>query len=187
MNQSTRFPEAPRLDTVLVTRVGPGRGYAFGVASDGLSVFIHSALLKRLGVTAGDRVEGALTPNKVKPQQTPWYLEHGVVTSGGEKRDNDIEMLLALLTDSGGAWTADDLWAYLMDPEPSTEQNVSRATGAMETAHMAKRVSKIVMFDHTSDDRKVWYTVYPDQIDVDEFDVDEFDVDEFDDILENDR
>jgi hypothetical protein len=40
----------------------------------------------------------------------------------------------------------------------------------MEVAHVAGQVSKIVLFSHQSEERKVWYTRYPDRIDVDEFD-----------------
>ena len=165
MNQLTRSPEVPKLDTILVTRVGPGSGYAFGVATDGLTVFISAGLAKRLGVTPGDRVEGAIVPNKNKPDSTPWYLRDGIVTGAGEQRAADIENMLAFLDAEGGAWGKDEL-AELLD----TEHGEIRATAAMEVAHRDGRVSKIVLFDHTSEERKVWYTRYPDRIDVDEFD-----------------
>jgi hypothetical protein len=165
-NLSTRFPDAPKLDTVLVTRVGPGSGYAFGVATDGLTVFISSSLARRLGVMPGDRVEGSIVPNRAKPEATPWYLTHGVVTVGGAQREADEEAVLDLLGDAGGAWEAHQL-AEDLDLGDAGE---IRVTVAMESAHLAGKVSKIVLFDHTSEARRVWYTAYPDRIDVDEFD-----------------
>ena len=164
-NLSTRFPDAPKLDTVLVTRVGPGSGYAFGVATDGLTVFISSSLARRLGVTPGDRVEGSIVPNRDKPEATPWYLTHGVVTVGGAQRDADEAAVLALLSDAGRAWEADQVARFL----GLGDGGEIRVTAAMESAHLAGKVSKIVLFDHTSEERRVWYTAYPDRIDVDEF------------------
>lgn len=162
---STRFPDAPKLDTVLITRVGPNGGYAFGLASDGLAVFISSGLTKRLGVTPGDRVEGSIVPNHARPEHTPWYLHAGVVVAGGERRARDVETLVGALTAEGGAWEAEDM----LDVFAPGGADKVRVVAALETAHMTKRVSKIVMFDHRSDERRVWYTVYPDRIDVDEF------------------
>lgn len=165
MNESIRFPDVPKLDTVLVTRVGPQSGYAFGIATDGLAVFISAGLAKRLGVTPGDRVEGAIVPNKNKPDTTPWYLQEGIVTAAGEQRAADMETLLAVLDVEGGAWEAWDLANFI-----EAEHATIRATAAMEVAHKAGQVSKIVLFSHESEERKVWYTRYPDRIDVDEFD-----------------
>jgi hypothetical protein len=170
MSRSTLSPDTPKLDTVLVTRVGPMMGYAFGVATDGLAVFISAGLAKRLGVTPGDRVEGAIVPNKNKPDATPWYLREGIVTSAGEQRAADIEALISVLDTEGGAWNRTELADRLDDQEQPWEHYEIRATAAMEVAHKAGQVSKIVLFSHESEERTVWYTRYPDRIDVDEFD-----------------
>lgn len=166
MSRSTLSPDTPKLDTVLVTRVGPMMGYAFGVASDGGAVFICASLTQKLGVTPGDRVEGAIVPNRVKPGHTPWFLQQGVVIPAGEQRTSDTMTLLSVLDDMGGAWGAAELGAELGD---DAAQCTARASAAMEVAHTVRWVSKIVMFDHTSEDRKVWYTRRPDRIDADEF------------------
>lgn len=137
---------------------------AFAVSDhDGAQVYIPRSICTLTNPQIGDRFLATLVPNRMRPEQTPWFATLAVPAESGRMT---LASVLDLLRTEGGVWTADEV----ADAIARNGDAAPEAAGLLEGLYRRNEIGKFLeMRSNQQAPLRIWYSAFPERADVSEW------------------
>lgn len=144
-----------------------GDAAAFAVSDhDGEQVYIPRTICALTKPQIGDRFLATLVPNKLRPEQTPWFAQMAVPANNCRLT---MAGVLELLERNGGVWTPLEVAGEIVSGAEA-EAVAPEAQALLEGLYHQDKIGKFLeVRSGMTRPERVWYSAFPERADVSEW------------------
>lgn len=144
-----------------------GDSAAFAVSDhDGGQVYIPRTICALTKPQIGDRLLATLVPNRLRPDQTPWFAQMAVPADNCRLT---MAGVLELLRSHGGVWTPVEVAGEIGDAAEA-EAIAPEALALLEGLYHRGEIGKFLeVRSGMARPGRVWYSAFPERADVSEW------------------